>query len=200
MKLKDQLVGIFQKFGIDPNAHGVKFESEINLSAEARLADGNMIYTTADAFGVGADCFMKDDAGNPFPVGAGEYPLEDGKILIVGEDGKIAEVKEMDMAKETEMSNEDIIATINSLSQKISELQSSLDAKNAELNAVSEELAKAKNDATVSATELAALKKAPATASVKEKKTALSASAPAKPWGQMTYQERVMAQIQNIKK
>lgn len=200
MKLKDQLVGIFQKFGIDPNAHGVKFETEVKLEAEARLADGNMIYTSADDFGVGSDCYMKDSDGNVFPVGAGEYPLEDGKILIVGEDGKIAEVKEMDMSKETEMSSEDIIATINSLSQKISELQSSLDAKNAELNAVSEELAKAKNDATVSATELAALKKAPATASVKEKKTALSASAPAKAWSQMTYEERIMSQIQNIKK
>ena len=198
MKLKDQLVGIFQKFGIDPNAHGVKFETEVKLEAEARLADGNMIYTSADDFGVGSDCYMKDADGNVFPVGAGEYPLEDGKILIVGEDGKIAEVKEMEV--ESEMSSEDIIATINSLSQKISELQSSLDAKNAELNAVSEELAKAKNDATVSATELAALKKAPATASVKEKKTALSASAPAKAWSQMTYEERIMSQIQNIKK
>ena len=198
MKLKDQLVGIFQKFGIDPNAHGVKFETEVKLEAEARLADGNMIYTSADDFGVGSDCYMKDADGNVFPVGAGEYPLEDGKILIVGEDGKIAEVKEMEV--ESEMSSEDIIATINSLSQKISELQSSLDAKNAELNAVSEELAKEKNDATVSATELAALKKAPATASVKEKKTALSASAPAKAWSQMTYEERIMSQIQNIKK
>ena len=198
MKLKDQLVGVFQKFGIDPNAHGVKFETEVKLEAEARLADGNMIYTSADDFGVGSDCCMKDADGNVFPVGAGEYPLEDGKILIVGEDGKIAEVKEVEV--ETEMSTEDFMATINSLSQKISELQSSLDTKNAELNAVSEELAKAKNDATVSATELAALKKAPATASVKEKKTALSASAPAKAWSQMTYEERIMSQIQNIKK
>ena len=198
MKLKEQLLGIFQKFGIDPNAHGVQFESEVKLEAEARLADGNMIYTSADDFGVGSDCFMKDADGNVFPVGAGEYPLEDGKILIVGEDGKIAEVKEVEV--ESEMSSEDIIATINSLSQKISELQGALDAKNAELTAVSEELAKVKNDAVVSATELAALKKAPATASVKEKKATLSASAPAKPWGQMTYQERVLAQIQNIKK
>jgi hypothetical protein len=202
MKLKDQLLGIFQKFGIDPNAHGVKFESEINLSAEARLADGNMIYTTADDFGVGADCFMKDADGNSFPVGAGEYPLEDGKILIVGEDGKIAEVKEVEV--ETEMSSEDIIATINSLSQKISDLQSALETKNAELTSVNEELAKVKNEAVVTATELSALKKAPAAASVKEKKAALSATqnsgAPAKNWAQMTYQERVMAQIQNIKK
>ena len=142
---------------------------------------------------------MKDADGNVFPVGAGEYPLEDGKILIVGEDGKIAEVKEMEV--ESEMSSEDIIATINSLSQKISDLQSSLDAKNAELNAVSEELAKAKNDATVSATELAALKKAPATASVKDRKTTLSATAqPTKSWDKMTYQERVLAEIQKIQK
>lgn len=198
MKLKEQLLGIFQKFGIDPNAHGVQFESEVKLEAEARLADGNMIYTSGTDFGVGSDAYMKDADGNVFPCGAGEYPLEDGKILIVGEDGKIAEVKEMDMA--TEMSSEDIIATINSLSQKISELQGALDAKNAELTSVSEELAKVKNDAVVSATELAALKKAPATASVKEKKAALSAAPAPKAWSQMTYQERVMAQIQNIKK
>jgi len=198
MKLKDQLLGIFQKFGIDPNAHGVKFESEVKLEAEARLADGNMIYTSADVFGVGSDCYMKDADGNVFPVGAGEYPLEDGKILTVGEDGKITEVEQMEV--ESEMSSDDIIATINSLSQKISDLQSALDSKNAELSAVSEELATAKTEATVSATELAALKKAPAAPSVKEKKTTLSASAPAKAWAQMTYQERVMAQIQNIKK
>jgi uncharacterized coiled-coil protein SlyX len=199
MKLKEQLLGIFQKFGIDPNAHGVQFESEVKLEAEARLADGNMIYTSADDFGVGSDCYMKDSDGNVFPVGAGEYPLEDGKVLIVGEDGKIAEVKEVEV--ESEMSSEDIIATINSLSQKISELQGALDAKNAELTAVSEELAKVKNDAVVSATELAALKKAPATASVKERKATLSAATPAtKAWSQMTYQERVLAEIQKIQK
>lgn len=198
MKLKEQLLGIFQKFGIDPNAHGVKFESEVKCEAEARLADGNMIYTSANDFGVGSDCYMKDADGNVFPCGAGEYPLEDGKVLIVGEDGKIAEVKEMEV--ESEMSNENIIATINSLSQKISDLQGALDAKNAELTAVSKELANVKNDAVVSATELAALKKAPATASVKEKKATLSAAAPAKPWSQMTYQERVLTEIQKIQK
>ncbi|NBW38489.1 MAG: hypothetical protein EBR30_26410 [Cytophagia bacterium] len=35
MKLKDQLVGIFQKFGIDPNAHGVKFETEVTENFRA---------------------------------------------------------------------------------------------------------------------------------------------------------------------
>ena len=194
MNLKEQILGIFHKFGIDPKEHGVKFDTEVKLEAEARLADGNMIYTTADDFGVGSDCYMKDADGNSFPVGAGEYPLEDGKVLIVGEDGKIAEVKEVEV--ETEMSTEDFMATIKSLSEKISVLTNELAAKSGEINAVNEELAKAKNEAVVSATELAALKSAPATTSVKEKKVALSAnSATAKPWSQMTYEERIMSEI-----
>jgi hypothetical protein len=199
MNLKEQILGIFHKFGIDPKEHGVKFDTEVKLEAEARLADGNMIYTTADDFGVGSDCYMKDADGNSFPVGAGEYPLEDGKVLIVGEDGKIAEVKEVEV--ETEMSTEDFMATIKSLSEKISVLTNELATKSGEINAVNEELAKAKNEAVVSATELAALKSAPATTSVKERKTILSATpAPAKSWSQMSYQERVLAEIQKIQK
>ena len=199
MNLKEQILGIFHKFGIDPKEHGVKFDTEVKLEAEARLADGNMIYTTANDFGVGSDCYTKDADGNSFPVGAGEYPLEDGKVLIVGEDGKIAEVKEVEV--QTEMSTEDFMATIKSLSEKISVLTNELAAKSGEVASVKEELAKAKNEAVVSATELAALKSAPATTSVKEKKTALSANAaPAKPWAQMSYQERVLAEIQKIQK
>ena len=194
MNLKEQLLGIFHKFGIDPKEHGVKFETEVKLEAEARLADGNMIYTSAADFGVGSDCYMKDADGNAFPVGAGEYPLEDGKILIVSEDGKISEVKEMEM--KAEMSSEDFLATIKSLSEKISTLTEELAAKNTAINEVNEQLAKAKNDAVVSATELAALKSAPATSSVKEKKAALSAAtAPTKSWSQMTYEERILNQI-----
>jgi len=199
MNLKEQILGIFHKFGIDPKEHGVKFDTEVKLEAEARLADGNMIYTTANDFGVGSDCYMKDADGNSFPVGAGEYPLEDGKVLIVGEDGKIAEVKEVEV--ETEMSTADFMATIKSLSEKISVLTNELSAKSGEVASVKEELAKAKNEAVVSATELAALKSAPATTSVKERKSVFSAApAPAKKWEQMSYQERVLAEIQKIQK
>ncbi|NDG32613.1 hypothetical protein EB118_21390, partial [bacterium] len=70
-----------------------------------------------------------------------------------------------------------------------------------EVASVKEELAKAKNEAVVSATELAALKSAPATTSVKERKSVFSAApAPAKKWEQMSYQERVLAEIQKIQK
>lgn len=174
MNIKENLKAIFQKFNINPETHGVQFSdesadavAEIKLSASGKLADGTEIYSTADAWGVGVDVFTKDADGNPVALAEGEYTLEDGSTISVGADGMIAELMPAEAAKE-EMSSDDLLAVIDSLSNRVSALESERTELSAQLadatqsnEAVTKELANTK-------TELSALKKAPAAPSVRE--------------------------------
>ena len=174
MNIKENLKAIFQKFNINPEVHGVQFSddsadavAEIKLSASGKLADGTEIYSTADAWGVGVDVFTKDADGNAVALVEGEYTLEDGSTISVGADGMIAEIMPAEAAKE-EMSSDDLLAVIDSLSNRVSALESERTELSAQLadatqskDAVTTELANTK-------TELSALKKAPAAPSVRE--------------------------------
>jgi hypothetical protein len=129
---------------------GIKFEeettasetpaTELKFAVEGTLADGTKIYSTADEWVVGVDIYTQDAEGNPVPVPAGEYLLEDGVTKVyVGEEGTITEIEREEQS--TEMSSE-----------------------KTELGAAVET---AKKDAEALKTELASVKKAPAVPSVK---------------------------------
>jgi hypothetical protein len=168
--IKEQIKSVFSKYGIDPSTVGIKFEeettaapeataTEIKFAVEGTLADGTKIYSTADAWVVGVDIYTQDADGNPVPVPSGEYLLEDGVTKVtVGEDGMIAEIYKEEQS--TEMSSEDLVAVIGSLSERIA----ALEAEKTELAAAVES---AKNDADAVKAELASVKKAPAVPSVK---------------------------------
>ena len=173
MNIKENLKAIFQKFNINPEVHGVQFSddsadavAEIKLSASGKLADGTEIYSTADAWGIGVDVFTKDADGNPVALVEGEYILEDGNTISVGADGMIAEIESAETKEE--MSSDDLLAVIDSLSNRVSALETERTELSAQLadatqskDAVTTELANTK-------TELSALKKAPAATSVRE--------------------------------
>ena len=165
--IKEQIKSVFSKYGIDPSTVGIKFEEEtaaeattveIQFAVENTLQDGTMIYSTADAWGIGVDIFTKDDQGNPVPLPEGDYMLQDGSTISVGSDGKVAEISAVESA--TEMSSEDLVAVIGSLSERIA----ALEAEKTELAAAVES---AKKDADAVKAELASVKKAPAVPSVK---------------------------------
>lgn len=173
MNIKENLKAIFQKFNINPEVHGVQFSddsveavAEIKLAASGKLADGTEIYSTADAWGIGVDVFTKDADGNPVALVEGEYILEDGSTISVGADGMIAEIESAETKEE--MSSDDLLAVIDSLSNRVSALETERTELSAQLadatqskDAVTTELANTK-------TELSALKKAPAAPSVRE--------------------------------
>jgi hypothetical protein len=180
MNLKEQMKAIFQKFGIDPAVHGVKFEeestatTEITLVAEGTLQDGTKIYSSADEWTTGVDIYTKDADGNPVPVPAGEYLLEDGTMVEVGEDGLVASMEKPEA--DVELSSADMLAIIDSLSQRISALEtektklaSALESEKKNAEAVSGELKSVK-------AELSSLKKAPAASSVRAQEFKKNAS------------------------
>ena len=76
----------------------VEASSEINL-AQAKLENGTVL--EAEAFEAGNEVFIiTEDEKIPVPVG--EYQMEDGMILVVSEEGMIAEIKEAEAEVEEE--------------------------------------------------------------------------------------------------
>ena len=160
--IKEQIKSVFAKYGIEPSSVGIKFEeaaTELKFAVEGTLNDGTKIYSTANEWVVGVDIYTMDAEGNPVPVPAGEYLLEDGVTkVVVGEDGMVAEIEREEQS--TEMSSEDLVAVIGSLSERIA----ALETEKTELSAAVES---AKNEVATVKAELASVKKAPAVPSVK---------------------------------
>jgi hypothetical protein len=195
---------IFHQFSIDPKK--IFLEEEVNLETEGKLADGTMIYTSGAEWAVGVDVYTKDDSGNAVPLAAGEYELEDGRTVVIGEDTKIAEIKEVEVEVEEEMSTADLIQTIESLSARIA----ALEGQNTELLS---KLSKAEADNVNKSTELSAvktelsdLKSSAAAPSVKEKSLDVNLSrnqkqtkTTEKPFHRMSMKERIEYNLQNLK-
>lgn len=165
--IKNQIKAVFAKYNIEPSALGIKFEdesteapaTELQFMVEGTLSDGTRIYSTASEWVAGVDIYTQDAEGNPVPVPAGTYVLEDNvTTVVVGEDSMVAEITTVEV--ETEMSSEDLVAVIGQLSERIA----ALEVEKTELAAAIET---AKNETASVKSELASVKKAPAVPSVK---------------------------------
>jgi hypothetical protein len=170
--IKEQIKSVFAKYGIEPSSVGIKFEeeaaTELKFMVEGTLNDGTKIYSTANEWVVGVDIYTMDAEGNPVPVPAGEYMLEDGVTkVVVGEDGMVAEIEREEQS--TEMSSEDLVAVIGSLSERIAALET-------EKTSLSAAVESAKNEVATVKAELASVKKAPAVPSVKSQEFKKNAS------------------------
>lgn len=71
---------------------------EVKL-AQMKLADGTTILE-ADLFEAGQPVKVLSPEGEAVPLPVGEYELEDGKLLVVQEEGVIFEIKELPMEEE----------------------------------------------------------------------------------------------------
>lgn len=83
---------ILNKFTPMLSKHGIKLSVEetaapevtqVVMAAEGALADGTMIYSSADAFAEGVDVFVMDASGNPTPLADGEYTMDNGMTIVV---------------------------------------------------------------------------------------------------------------------
>ena len=68
---------------------------EVKLE-QMKLADGVTVLE-ADSFETGNEVFIVTEDEQKIPLPVGEYEFEDGRMLIVVEEGMIAEVKEKEM-------------------------------------------------------------------------------------------------------
>jgi hypothetical protein len=159
--LKDKINALLTK-------HGIKLSVEnaaIDLKAEAALADGTMVYTTAAGFEAGADCFTKNEAGDAIPCPEGEYAMADGTMIVVDAEGKIAEVKAAEEVP-AEMSTEEVSTIIDSLATRVTDLESKLSAVTIERDSANLKFSEMQKDFTAEKTLRAKFEKAAAAVSV----------------------------------
>lgn len=194
---------IFQSFNINPKDIFLE-EEEVSLEMEGKLADGTSIFTSANDWAVGSDVYTKDETGTSVPLAAGEYTLEDGRIVVVGEDAKIAEIKEMDMEQEQDMSSDDLLKTIESLSARITALENEKAEMLTQMSEVKVEALSKEIELSAVKQELQTIKQSPAVDSIKTKRTEVSLSREPKEikektYSAMTVQERVNQYLSKIK-
>jgi len=134
---------IFQKFFAELSAVET---SEVEL-AQAKLDNGTVL--EAESFEAGQPIFIVSEEDR-IAVPVGEYQMEDGRILVVAEEGVIGEIKEAAAEVEEEAPSVEVeveAAAEPSMEDKIKEMVMPLiEEMKAELSAIKEEMAKKKQE------------------------------------------------------
>lgn len=86
MTLSERINDLFNKFDVNLKTE----EIEVNLEAQAVLENGTIIYTDAASFEEGAEVYIINEEGEKIPLPEGEYELEDGSKMSIGEGGKVS--------------------------------------------------------------------------------------------------------------
>ena len=105
--------------------------------ASAKLADGTMV--EAEVLEAGQNIFLIGSEGEKVAVPVGEYQMEDGRILVVTEEGVIAEIKEKAEEAEQEVTIEveaaaeptvsEVMAMIQSLKEEVEMMKAEMGKK-----------------------------------------------------------------------
>ena len=172
MSPKEKITDLYRKNLEFFKKIGLKLSEEqaIEFMAEGKLADGTIVKTPSASFEVGAEVYVVGENGDALAP-AGEHTLEDGTVIVVGDDGKIAEIKEVEMKKdEEELSQEDALEIIKSLNDRVTELETKLSAVESEKDSETQAHEATKVELSAKSKELAALKKKAAAESVKDEK------------------------------
>ena len=90
MSLKERVQEVFNRFNVELTV-SEETAPETNL-AEAPLANGTVIYTDAESFEEGAEVYIINDEGERIPLPPGDYELEDGRVMVIGEGGALQSV------------------------------------------------------------------------------------------------------------
>jgi hypothetical protein len=113
-------------------------QPEVVELASAKLADGTMV--EAEVLEAGQNIFLIGSEGEKVAVPVGEYPMEDGRILVVTEEGVIAEIKEMIEEEKQEVTIEveaaaaeptlpEVMAMIQSLKEEVEMMKAEMGKK-----------------------------------------------------------------------
>jgi len=110
--------------------------SEVKFEVQAKLVDGTIIVSTADALAEGADVAVLTEDGTTIELPIGEYETEDGVTFVVEEAGVIATIGEAEVVEEEEAPAEE---EVEAAEEELSEFDS-LEKRIANLEVVIAEL------------------------------------------------------------
>ena len=75
-------------------------DNEVKLEFQAKLTDGTIIVSEADALEVGVSVMVLAEDGTTMPLPVGEYETEEGVSFSVAEEGIVAEIMEEEVEAE----------------------------------------------------------------------------------------------------
>jgi hypothetical protein len=106
MTITERVQEVFNKFNVKLTVT----EEPRTEMAEAALDNGTVVYTDAEAFAEGVEAYIINDEGEKIPLPPGDYQLEDGRTLVIGEGGVVSsigepseEVEEVEASEEVEV-------------------------------------------------------------------------------------------------
>ena len=82
MSISKRVQDVFNRFNVNLTVNRTDL-------AEAALDNGTVIYTDADAFAEGVEVYIINDEGERIPLPPGDYTLQDGSVISVGEGGVV---------------------------------------------------------------------------------------------------------------
>ena len=102
----------------------------VKMYAEMKLDDGRMVATEDEQFMIGSKVFAISDDGEATPLEAGNYTMENGNKMTIGDDSEILDLGEEKEAEdveakseEEEMSEEVTEETTEELSEEVAEVK-----------------------------------------------------------------------------
>tara|TARA_R110002020_G_scaffold92899_1_gene224443 strand:- start:856 stop:1509 length:654 start_codon:yes stop_codon:yes gene_type:complete len=131
----------------------------VNFYAEMKLEDGRVIATEDEQFMIGSKVFAVGDDGSAEALSAGEYIMENGNKMSIGDKSEILdlgeekeaegveteeEVKEEEMAEESEAEDTDWAKTFEEMKDRLAKLEDKVFGEKAEEE--TEELSKEKRE------------------------------------------------------
>jgi len=106
MTITERVQEVFNKFNVKLTVT----EEPRTEMAEAALDNGTVVYTDAEAFAEGVEAYIINDEGEKIPLPPGDYELQDGRTLVIGEGGVVSsigepseEVEEVEASEEVEV-------------------------------------------------------------------------------------------------
>ena len=172
-QMKDEFKEAFAQFKTDVKEILLGKDEPKEQPKEVKLGsvkakDGSIdILFDGEALEVGAAIWVQGEGEDRIPLEAGELPLEDGRILVIGDDSLVAEIKDMqeEAPAEEEMASEPQApvanqATIDAIKSVLIKYSEDMDVK---LNEIKEDIVSFKSENKALKDEVVELSNQPAT-------------------------------------
>ena len=99
----------------EPKSYSVKFY------AEMKLDDGRVIATEDEQFMIGSKVFAIGDDGDAEALSAGNYTMENGNKMTIGDSSEILDLGEEKEAEDVEASEEELSEEVESKEEELAE-------------------------------------------------------------------------------
>ena len=121
------------------SALGLDKEEELNLEFQAKLIDGTIVVSKADALAEGVEVMILAEDGSTMPVPVGTYETEDGVEFKVEKEGIVASMEKKETEEEEEETEEkEEVEAVEE--EEMSEETQEVENENFDKNALIEEI------------------------------------------------------------